>query len=365
MTNKTGSSKQFELPIFCLGTGGLAGNPQDASLPTDQATQVKILEYALAQFHAHGMRPWIDTALHYGAGNALKSIGLALGEHPNKDIVLSIKVGRVLEKPTPAEPYEQGPFKGEGEYNRRFDYSIEGTLGAFNQSFEFLNEERLKHGWRAIKPQDINTIVFVHDPERRAHGDKADGIIKQVKDEAFPALATLKREGKIKAIGVGTNEIACALQLVEHPDLDLVMVAGRFTLLSNHAAKAPQEILDDTQGLLTLLDKVHELGKRIICAAPGNSGLLYEGGSWYNYKPASTEVMAFRNQIKSVTEKHNVPLAAAALQFPLMAGASAVVCGAASSEELSKTLADFKRPIPPALWKELQKSELINPHAYC
>src|ERR1700730_12272529 len=129
----------FNIPNFAVGTGGLSGNPQDISIPTDRDTQVKVLQESLRQFRAHRMRPWIDTALHYGSGNVLKAIGLALGERPDEDITLSIKVGRILEEPTADTPYEPGPFRGEAHLNRRFDYSAKGVQRALDQSFEFLN----------------------------------------------------------------------------------------------------------------------------------------------------------------------------------------------------------------------------------
>jgi D-threo-aldose 1-dehydrogenase len=137
-------------------------------------------------------------------------------------------------------------------------------------------------------------------------------------------------------------------------------VAGRFTLLSNGSPEAPDEVKHDTRHLPELLSKVREHGKHLVSAAPGQSGLLYEGGRWYNYRPVSQEVMRFRNKIKEVCDRHNVPLSAAALQFPALGGASAVVCGASSAAELQNSLKDFDRPLPVALWQELEARHLIN-----
>lgn len=343
-----------------IGTGGLSGNPQDTSLPTDLDTQVNVLQDSLRQFEGHGMRPWIDTALHYGAGNALTAVGLALDEHPDKNVVLSFKVGRILEEPTPDRPYEQGDFRGEGKFNRTFDYSREGIQRAFEQSFEFLNKGRKERGWPPIQPGDLDTIVFVHDPEQGTHGEKTPQIVQQVRDEALPALNELKASGKIKAIGIGTNEIACARNFVDHPNLDIVMVAGRLTLLSNGSPEAPDQIKQDNEGLSDLLKEVRKYNKHFISAAPGQSGLLYEDGKWYNYAPASQEIIEFKDKIKEVCDKHSTPLSTAALQFPGLAGASAIVCGICSSKELENNLEDFSQPIPKELWAELKSKKVKN-----
>lgn len=355
------SLTEFILPNFAIGTGGLSGNPQNTALPTDLETQVAVIKESLRQFKAWGMRPWIDTALHYGAGNALKAIGLALDKHPDKDIILSIKVGRILEEPTPDNPYQPGPFRGEACLNRRFDYSEAGVLRAFEQSFEFLNKERLQQGGPLIEPDDLEVVVFVHDPERGTHGKGTGQTIHQVRNQALPALNQLKTSRKIKAIGIGTNEVACALQFVDYPHLDSVMVAGRLTLLSNDAPQAPEQIRQDTTGLLELLQKVKRYDKFLISAAPGQSGMLYKGGNWYNYQPASEEVISFRDKINAVFDKYSVPLSAGALQFPLLAGARAVVCGICSNSELAGNLTDFSCRIPTALWLDLESQNLINP----
>lgn len=351
------SSEDFILPRFAVGTGAISGFPEDTTLPTDLEAQVALVKDALEQFKNRGMRPWIDTALHYGAGNALIAIGEALGNNP-ASITLSIKTGRILEK-RPEHITPDGPFRGEGPYLRRFDYSREGTLGAVEQSFEFLNRNRIKLGWKTVKLEDLNTVVYVHDPESGVHGENTERVIRQVKEEALPALAELKKEGKIKAIGVGTNEIACACALVAHPDLDIVMVAGRLTLLAHHAFGAPQEVLYDTEGLPELLQEVRKHGKQVVSAAPGSSGILY-GGTWYNYKPASQEVLEFRDRMAEACQKHGVSLSAAALQFPARAGARAVVPGPASLEQLRKSFDNFIYPIPDALWETMEAQGLID-----
>ncbi len=351
---------EFVLPSFAIGTGGLAGNPQNSALNTDLEVQISVIRESLQQFKAHHMRVWIDSALHYGAGNALKAIGMALGKEPGKDTVLSIKVGRILEAPTPDTPYEPSSFCGEAHFNRRFDYSESGVLRAFRQSFEFLNAGRVQQGWQPVEPGDLDMVVFVHDPETGVHGDKTDFIIQQVRHEALPALRELRRTGKIKAVGVGTNEITCALKLAGHADLDLLMIAGRLTLLSNSALRAPAQIQQDTAGLTELLQEAKKHRKSIISAAPGQSGMLYEGGTWYNYQPAPNEIITFRESIRAVFDKYHVPLTAGALQFPLLAGAKAIVCGICSNQELANNLAYFSHNIPQALWCDLEAQDLIG-----
>lgn len=352
----------FTLPPIAIGTAGIAGNPQDKSLVVGSIEQqAEVVSDALLQCKIRKMRPWIDTALHYGAGNALKSIGLGIGPKIPKDLTLSIKVGRYLETPSEFYPYEQGPFAGEARMTRVFDYSAPGVMRAFDQSFKFLNHYRKDKGWKEIRPEDINTIVFVHDPEQGVHGEKTAEIMQQVRKEALPTLQKLKEKGEIKAIGLGCNEVACANELADAPQLDLIMVAGRLTLMSNENPNAPDEIQRDTKGLTELLEKVKAKGKQFIAAAPGQSGILYPGGNWYNYRKASDEIMKYRDDIEAVCNKHSIKLTSAALNFPLLAGASAVVAGPSSPKEVAVCLDDFHAEVKPELWKELEEKKLINP----
>lgn len=355
--NKT---SDFRLPLFAVGTGAIAGCPQDSSLPTDQAAQVGLLGYALRRFADWCMRPWIDTALHYGAGTALTSLGLALGETLPPDLTLSIKVGRILECPTSATPYQPGPFRDENCLNRRFDYSATGIARAFEQSFLFLNKARAAHGWPLLDATDFNLVVFIHDPECGVHGKKTPEILAQVRAESLPALQSLKDAGFVKAIGIGTNEVATALALIDHPALDVAMVAGRLTLLCNGAENAPEQLRRDAEGLAQLLYLAELHGKSLVTAAPANSGVLYEGGRWYNYAEASEDVIAFRDRLAASAAAQQVVLSAAALQYPILAGSRAIVCGPASCKELDRSLADFHASVPRALWHDLCGKGLIT-----
>ncbi|WP_164503820.1 aldo/keto reductase [Rickettsiales endosymbiont of Stachyamoeba lipophora] len=348
------------LPPIALGTATIAGGMPNKSLAMNVNQQAEIIRQAIELYKKYNLELWIDTAPLYGNGNALIATGIALGEHPSS-VTLSIKVGRILEQVTDNKPYVPGPFAGEGHYNIRFDYSIKGINNSFKQNFEFLNKARKERGWSELAPKDFkNLIIFIHDPETGMHGANTGVIIKQVKKEALPALNELKKQKQLTHIGVGTNEVDAALELVDSKFLDIIMVAGRFTLLANKAPKAPKEIKEDTAKTIELLNAAKQHAKYLVSASPGNSGLMYPGGNWYNYKTASAEILEFRDKIIKVFDKYHLPIDAGIFRFPIEAGAVATVMGALTSEQIEANLKSFKTKVPLELWQELQEEGLVN-----
>lgn len=355
-----GVAAKPHLPHIALGTGALTGAMPDKSFAMNIEEQAELIAGGIELFRKYKLDPWIDTAPLYGNGNALIATGLALGREPAKDINLSIKIGRILEEPTAAKPYIPGDFVGEGRYNIRFDYSAKGVEDSFKQNFDFLNKKRREKGWRDLTPQDFkNLVVYVHDPDQAIHGEN---ILTQIRKEALPELYKLKLKGELNYIGLGTNEVATALRLIDSEYLDFAMVAGRLTLLANNAPKAPVEIKQDTMLIEELIKQANKHAKFIISAAPGNSGLMYPQGNWYNYKPASQEVIAFRNEIISVFNKYNTPVEYGIFKYPLHAGAIATVMAAYTLAQIEENIKNSFGEVPKEVWEELKTRELINPN---
>jgi D-threo-aldose 1-dehydrogenase len=228
-------------------------------------------------------------------------------------------VGRILKSAEPQEKIDTAGFVGGGHFHRQFDYSSKGTHAAIEQSFAFMNEARRSQGLGEIDPQKNNIIAFVHDPGFHEHGKNYSRIIEQVFEEAYPALFELKRKGIIKGMGVATNEIGPCLHALNHAETDFILLAGRFTLLSNMAPEAPASIRSEAMGIYSLLQGARKRNIPIIMGGLANSGLAY-GRPFYNYQKASDELLHFRMSIARVFEKYNVPINAGVVQFPLLFG---------------------------------------------
>lgn len=250
-----------------------------------------------------------DTAPLYGAGEAEERVGAALEEYPDADVVVATKVGRTL------------VTGAGGERDVVTDHSRDATLRQLESSLVRLGRERID-------------IVHVHDPE--AHLDQAI-------DEQLAALVDLRDQGVIGAVSVGTNVVATAAAFVERGDPDLVMVAGRLTLLD-------RSVVDDLLPLLA--------DRRIPMLAAGvyNSGVLARpvDGAWFEYAPASPEVLARVAAMDAVCVEHGVPLRAAAIQLPLrFEPVAAVVVGMSSAGEVAENVAMATMPLPDELWAAL------------
>jgi D-threo-aldose 1-dehydrogenase len=87
-------------------------------------------------------------------------------------------------------------------------------------------------------------------------------------------------------------------------------------------------------------------------------------GATFNTKAAPPEVLDRVRRIEAVCAHHNVPLPAAALQFPLGHPlVVSVIPGARSVAELEQNLKYMRLDIPGALWAELADEGLIDPLA--
>jgi D-threo-aldose 1-dehydrogenase len=276
----------------------------------------------LAAAWAAGIRAF-DTAPHYGAGLSEQRTGAFLAGQPRDEFVVSTKVGRLL---VPAAGDTEGVegFYGTPPLRRIRDYSRDGVLRSLEESLRRLGLDRVD-------------IALIHDP---------DDFMDQAADSAYPALAELRAQGAVGAIGAGMNSAAALTWLVERCDLDCVLVAGRYTLLDDSAA----------QSLLPLCQR---RGVAVLAAGVFNSGILAGPGegATYDYAPAPPATLARVRRMRDACARHGVPLAAAALQFALRHPAvTAAVVGARTAEEISTDVGYLSTPIPDALWAELESS---------
>jgi D-threo-aldose 1-dehydrogenase len=282
----------------------------------------------------------VDTAPHYGHGLSERRVGDALRTQPRDRFTLSSKVGRLL-TPDGQAPHEQHGYVGGLPFRQHWDYSAAGVRRSVEDSLQRLGLARLD-------------AVFVHDCDATTHGPNADAVRRQVIDEALPALRAMQREGLVRAIGLGVNDVRIVLDVLREADLDVLLLAGRYSLLDHSA-------------LPELLPLCVARGVRIALGGAFNSGLLATGtrGSGgavarFNYAPAAREWLERTAAIEAVCERHGVPLRAAALQFPLAHPAvDIVMVGARSAAEWQDALTMASHPIPAAYWRDLRQAGLL------
>ena len=209
---------------------------------------------------------YFDTAPHYGNGLSEHRIGAALRAAPRGDFLLSTKVGRLLIA-DPDAPRNQNSYVGVLPFVQRWDYSFDGTLRSIEDSLQRLSLAAIDY-------------AFIHDVARDAHGDAQPQRFREAMEGAIPALARLKAEGAIKGYGLGVNDWQVCVDALAHADLDILLLAGRYTLL-------------DQTALPELLPRCVARGVRVVVGGPFNSGILASGARpagggapYFDYAPA-------------------------------------------------------------------------------
>jgi D-threo-aldose 1-dehydrogenase len=323
----------LEVPV--LGLGGAPLGDLYSRIPPAQA-------YATVESAWELGARLFDTAPLYGHGLSEHRFGHVLRQKPRDSYVLSTKVGRWLEPHDP-KTLDRGQWVGGLNMRWTYDYSYDGTRRAIDQSFQRLGIERID-------------ILLIHDVDIWSHGSREayERQLRIAMDGAYRALDELRSQKVIRAVGVGVNETEPCVRFATHCDIDCFLLAGRYTLLE-------QGGLDD---LLPLAER-----KRIsfLLGGPYNSGILATGpvpGAKYNYKDAPPEIMERVGRIQAVCERHGVPLAAAAIQFPLgHARVASIIPGAVKPEEVAANHALMTHRIPADLWAELRHEGLLSPEA--
>jgi D-threo-aldose 1-dehydrogenase len=286
---------------------------------------------------------YYDTSPWYGRGQSEHRFGRALYRRPRADYVISTKVGRLFRACHDAEHFEHGFWRGGLKFEHRFDYSYDGVMRSFEDSLQRLGLPRID-------------LLLIHDLDISHHATEAKvtAYLTELHNGGFRALMDLKRSGLIRGIGAGINETGMMPRFLELMDIDFFLVALPYTLL-------------DTDVLDAEFPQCAARGVGFIIGAPFASGILATGavqGARYRYAEATPEVMAKVKRIEAVCARHNVPLAAAALQFPLgHSSVAAVIPGALLPEHVTRNVAAFRHAIPAEFWAELKHEGLLRADA--
>ena len=262
---------------------------------------------------------FVDTAPHYGKGISEIRIGKALAGRDRSSFVISTKIGRLL---VPSEnDLDEFFMDADNKVERKFDFSACGVRQSLESSLERLG-------------LDSVDILFIHDPDSH----EVEAIL-----EAYPELDRMRSEGIIKSIGVGMNQCQIPLRIMAKTDIDLILIAGRYSLL-------------DQEAMAELLPSALARNVDVIAAGVFNSGILANPvkGAKFDYVPASDELLKKAMRIREVLESHQVSLISAALQFPLRHPAvKSVLVGCRRGEEVRRNIADFNKTIENGVWDDL------------
>ena len=311
------------LPVFGMGCAPIGSLYAPVSRDAAAAT--------LAAAARGGIR-YFDTAPYYGHGQSETRLGQFL-QRTGIDAIVSTKVGRGL---VAGDPGDTG-FVDAAPFRPYFDYRRDAVTAQLAASLERLG-------------CDTVDIALVHDLGAQTHGDAHAAMLDQALAGAFPALAAQKAQGIVGSIGIGVNEIAVCLEVLAEIAIDVILLAGRYTLLEQGA-------------LDRLLPLCSERGVKVIIGGPYNSGVL-AGGAHYDYGPVPAAVAQRVAVLSAACAAFDVPLAAAALQFPLAHPAvTTVLPGLRNPGEVASSLALMAHPIPGELWSTLKDRGLLRADA--
>lgn len=317
------------LPPIGFGTAPLGNLYQPVDDETAEATITAAVRAGLL---------YADTAPYYGFGLAETRLGQAIAG--NGDVVISTKVGRVLEPLAGSVERERHGFVDAPALAPVYDYSRDGILRSHEASLKRLGRDRID-------------ILYVHDIGRRVHGAAHDARMSELLDKGgFAALEELREQGAVSAIGVGVNETAVCLELMEHVSLDIILLAGRYTLLE-------QSPIDE------LFPRCAATGTALVLAGVYNSGILALGAdapaAHYDYAGVPEAIRQRTRAIERICAAYDVALPAAALQFVLAhPQAASVIIGLASADEVRATMTNIAAPAPDGLWSDLKAAGLLR-----
>ncbi|HSV19746.1 MAG TPA: aldo/keto reductase [Casimicrobiaceae bacterium] len=302
----------------------------------DDATAHATVQAALAAGTSY-----FDTAPHYGHGLSERRIGAALHGVPRPAFLLSTKVGRLLTACTDA-PRAQHGYVDTLPFVQHYDYTGRGMRRSLEESLRRLGLGHVD-------------IAYVHDIDAATHGAEHPRHLRDLYASGLAELARMKEEGIIAAYGLGVNDVAICIEVLARADLDVLLVAGRYTLA-------------DQSALATLLPMCRARGVAVVLGGPFNSGILASGAHpadgtapYFNYAPAPASLIERVAAIEGICSDYGVPLKAAALQFPR--GHAAVACvlaGARTPAEVEENARLARLPIPRAFWTALVERHLVD-----
>lgn len=324
ITTNTIKSVGLSVPSLTFGAASLANLFK--TLSNNEA--LDIVDKAIE----NGWR-YFDTAPHYGSGLSELRLGLGLRGLERSEYVLSTKVGRLLESRKQQPGLEAGEFFfDENPFNRQADYSYGGIMRSFEDSIQRLGTRYID----ILYVHDIGTYTYGQTEQERQH-------FKAFCDSGQKALEELKRHGDIKAWGVGANEEAILMEVMDNAAPDIFMLANRYNLLETdrHA----------------FFDKCEKQGVSVAVAAPFATGVLVardKAASLYEYGAVPAEILEKVKNIDELCAAHGVPVGAVALQFPLRnSNVVTVTCGVQSIEQVVTNYQWANWPVPQKLWDEL------------
>lgn len=286
---------------------------------------------------------YFDTAPWYGRGQAEHRVGRVLYPHPRTDYVLSTKVGRTLHAFHDAERFERGMWAGGLPFEVRFDYSYDGIMRSFEDSLQRLGLPRID-------------LLLIHDLDLQYHQriERVNALLGELYTGGWRALSELKRAKLIRGIGAGINELGMMPRFLDLMEIDFFLVALPYTLME-------QDVLNAE------FPRCAAEGVGIVIGGVFASGILATGavaGAKHNYADATPEALAKVARMEAVCRHHGVPLAAAALQFPLgHPSVASVIPGAVAPEQVRRNVAAFCHDIPTDLWAELKHEGLLRTDA--
>ncbi len=267
-----------------------------------------------------------DTAPHYGVGLSEERLGRFLQGRDRSEFVVSTKVGRRL---VPSEGDVSGleGFFDTPARTRVLDYSAPGVRRSLEESCQRLGLDRVD-------------VALIHDP---------DDVEHEAMTETYPALAQLREEGVVSAIGVGMNQVPMLERFVRDTDLDCVLVAGRYSLLNDDAGPSFFRLCEQRQ-----VD--------VLVGGVFNSGVLADPSphATYDYRPVEPALRARVTEIRDVCEHFGVSLPAAAMQYVLRTSVAGVVIGARSAREVYDDVGFLHATVPDELFEELRARRLIE-----
>lgn len=334
------STTPLSLTTLTLGGAQIGNHP----IPMQKADAVSLIESAWAQ----GVRAF-DTAPLYGYGLSEIIYGEVLKQYPRGEFILSTKVGRLL-VPDATPKGADSLFPESLPFIDSFDYTYDGIMKSVHASLSRLQ-------------MDYLDIVHVHDPDVYTHGEQQPAMMQSFLQKnangktGYDALIELRQKGIIRAIGVGSNNWECCLEVIQNTPkgtIDCIELANRYTLF-------------EQPSLFELIPVCAANQIKIMIAGPLNSGILSGNANnkYYNYKLASEQVLQKRDQISDVCQKHNVSLREAALQFLLLnPHVVSIVSGMRTPEEVRQNIESLKPLRLDGLWRELKEKGLMEKMAF-
>ena len=284
---------------------------------------------------------YFDTAPYYGFGLSERRVGDVLRRRARDSFVLSTKVGRLLKPCADVdESRERYGFCSPMPFEPVYDYSYSGIMRSYEDSLQRLGINRID-------------ILYVHDIGELTHGPDNAHHFKTLLESGYRALDELRAAGEISAFGLGVNEYEVCEAAMAYGDYDCFLLAGRYTLLEQEA-------------LLSFLPACEKRSVSVIIGGAYNSGILALGTEsgkplYYNYEPAPQDIIDRVRAIEAVCKMYQVPLAAAALRFPLChPTVASLIPGMGSPKRITQTLSLLNTPIPSVFWNTLIDQGLLR-----